>query len=196
MESLTRVTLSETFERFRKMVFDLSHDLGKPVHDLEVTGAELDVDATLAEKLRDVLIHALRNCLDHGLEAADVRAAANKPVKGRVAVACRQEDGRLTFEVSDDGAGIDLDRVRAKALTAGLATEDELDVMTDDALHDLIFSPGLSTAKAVTDVSGRGVGMDVIRSTMRELNGDATITSRRGEGSTLTLWVPSGGGAA
>jgi two-component system chemotaxis sensor kinase CheA len=191
IQRLTMVPLSNLFERFRKMVFDLADELDKRVNDMAVEGDDMLVDVTLLDKMRDVLIHALRNCLDHGIEPPAERAAALKPERGTIAVRCYQEEGALHFDIRDDGRGIDPEAVKAVALSKGVADQDALAKMSDEQILRLLFEPGFSTAKQVTDVSGRGVGMDVIRSTMRALKGEAEIESEFGVGTTLRLWIPA-----
>ena len=190
IQGLTMVPLADLFERFRKMVFDLSADLNKPVHDLQVTGDDIEVDVKLAERMRDVLIHALRNCVDHGIETPGERPKS-KPSRGLIQVHCSWQEKDLVFEVIDDGRGINPEAVRAKAFAKGLLDEKAVDALADSDVAELLFLPGFSMAEKVSEVSGRGVGMDVIRSTMVELKGDAEITSTFGQGTRLTLRIPS-----
>ena len=140
--------------------------------------------------MRDVLLHALRNCVDHGIEPRGERPES-KPGRGRIQVHCSWQGKDLVFEVVDDGRGIDPDALRARAFEKGLIQEEQVDAMPDEEVAELLFLPGFSMAKKITDVSGRGVGMDVIRSTMIGLKGDAAVSSRFGEGTRLTLRIPS-----
>ena len=190
VQALTQVPLSELFERFGKMVFDLGVELGKRVNDLQVTGADIYVDTKLIEKMRDVLIHALRNCLDHGLEDPH-EGPDTKPEKGTVSIHCFWEDNTLVIEVADDGRGVNLTKVKEKAYQKALIKEEDLDSVTQQDLIEMLFRPGFSMAEQVTDVSGLGVGMDVIRSTMRELKGDAVLATSAGENTILTLRIPA-----
>lgn len=190
VQELTRVPVAETLEQFKKMVVDLARDLGKRVEDPNITGGDIKVDSKLIELMRDVLMHALRNSVDHGIEPSSERAAAGKPEKGRIGIHCSNTEDGLVFEVSDDGAGIDLERVRARAFERRLVDEAELDGLGQRELIELLFQPGFSTAARVSDVSGRGVGLDVVRTTMRKLQGDAYVHTKAGEGTTLRLWIP------
>jgi two-component system chemotaxis sensor kinase CheA len=190
VRELTVVPLSDLFDRMTKMVLDLSIEVGKPMHDLVVEGGEIQVDTKLTEKLRDVLTHGLRNAVDHGIEDPKERPN-DKPRRATISVLASWEGDDLVVAVSDDGRGIDLERVRATAVERHQLSEDDAARATDAELIELLFTPGFSTARRVTELSGRGVGLDVIRTTMRELKGDATMTSTRGEGTTLTLRIPA-----
>jgi chemotaxis protein histidine kinase CheA len=190
VQGLTMVPLGELLDRFRKMVLDLARELEKRVGDPEIAGAEIEVDTKLIDKLSDVLGHAVRNAIDHGIEAPADRPP-DKPEKGRVAVRARWEARDLVIDVEDDGRGVDLDRVRQIALAKGSIREDQADTIAEPELLELLFLPGFTTMEQVTLVSGRGVGLDAIRSTMRALKGDASIRSKRGRGTTLTLRIPA-----
>jgi HPt (histidine-containing phosphotransfer) domain-containing protein/PAS domain-containing protein len=202
VQALTFVPLAELFERFRKVVFDLGRDLGKSVNDLEVAGEDIAVDAKLVDRLRDVLVHAAKNAIDHGIETPSARVAAGKPEKGTLKLEARWEEARvdatgkpgqraLVLELSDDGAGFDLERVKRRAFEQRVITEADLDRVDDAGAVELAFLPGVSTSDDVTDVSGRGVGMDVVRSVVAELRGTAEVSTRRGTGTTLTLKIPA-----
>lgn len=190
--ALSQVELDELFERLNKTLFDLGQELGKKVGDLVTSGGAIAVDAESASKLRDVLGHALRNAVDHGLEPPDARRAAGKPEKGKIELAARELDGQLVLTLEDDGAGFDVEALKARAFARGHRSEEELAALPDDAALALAFLPGVTTSAKVTAVSGRGVGMDVVASVMKELSGQATIESRRGQGSTLRLSIPLG----
>lgn len=190
VRELTVVPLDDLFERFRKMVLDLSIEVGKPVADLAVEGGDITVDTKLVEKMRDVLNHALRNAVDHGIEPAGQRPD-HKPEKGTISVRCFWRDEDLIVEVTDDGRGIDLEAVRRKAVQKRLLDGERAEEAGEEELLELLFSAGFTTAERVTDLSGRGVGLDVIRSTMLGLKGGAEIRSTRGEGTTLSLWIPA-----
>jgi signal transduction histidine kinase/HPt (histidine-containing phosphotransfer) domain-containing protein len=190
IRELTMSSLGEVLIPMRKMALDLAREQNKKVGDLEIVGGDILVDAQLLLKIKDILLHALRNAVDHGLETAEDRLAAQKPDQGRITIACAEENGELLVSVKDDGRGINTDRVKAKAFQLNLLTEDQLDSVPDTSLYEFIFRPGFSTAERVTEVSGRGVGMDVIRSRAEELHGTANIASRRGQGTTLTLRFP------
>ena len=190
VRELTMVSLGDVLIPMQKMALDLAREQSKKVSDLEIVGGDILVDGALLQKIKDILLHALRNAVDHGLEPAADRTAANKPEEGKITVHCRQQDGELHVSVEDDGRGINTDRVKAKAFQLNLVTEEQLDQVPDQALFEFIFRPGFSTAEKVTEVSGRGVGMDVIRSRAQELQGTAQVSSRRGQGTTLTLKFP------
>ncbi len=190
VRELTVVPLSDLFDRMTKMVLDLSIEVHKPLHDLAVEGADIQVDTKLIEKLRDVLTHGLRNAVDHGIEEPGERPD-DKPRRATISVTASWKDDDLVVAVTDDGRGIDVERVRATAVERHKLSEEDAARATDAELIELLFTPGFSTARRVTELSGRGVGLDVIRTTMRELKGDATLTSTRGEGTTLTLRIPA-----
>jgi two-component system chemotaxis sensor kinase CheA len=190
VRELTMVSLGDVLIPMQKMALDLAREQSKKVSDLEIVGGDILVDGALLQKIKDILLHALRNAVDHGLEPAADRSAANKPEAGKITVHCQQENGELSVSVVDDGRGINTDRVKAKAFQLNLVTEEQLDALPDQTLLEFIFRPGFSTAEKVTEVSGRGVGMDVIRSRAQELQGTAQVSSRRGQGTTLTLKFP------
>ncbi|SER70812.1 two-component system, chemotaxis family, sensor kinase CheA [Tranquillimonas rosea] len=173
--------------RFRRLVHDLSRELGKPLA-LEVTGEETELDKTVIERLADPLMHLIRNAADHGLEPPAARAAAGKPEEGRITLSARYSGAEVLVALSDDGGGLDRDRIRARAVERGLLAEDA--DPPDDALWKLIFEPGFSTAPAVTELSGRGVGMDVVRRTIEDLRGTIDVASAPGGGTTVTLRLP------
>jgi HPt (histidine-containing phosphotransfer) domain-containing protein/PAS domain-containing protein len=191
VQALTLTPLGELFDRLGKVVLDTARDVGKQVQDLEVVGEDVAVDAKLIDKLRDVLVHAVRNAVDHGIESPEQRRAAGKPEKGRLKLAASMKDATLVLSLSDDGAGFDLERVKRRALDRGAVTEAELGAMADADALELAFLPGVTTSDKVTEVSGRGVGMDVVRSVMGGLHGTARVSSSRGAGSTLTLEIPA-----
>jgi len=177
------------FQRFPRLVRDISRRLGKEV-ELVIEGEETEADKNVIEALADPLIHILRNSLDHGLEIAQVRLAAGKPATGVLKVSARQESDQVILEISDDGAGIDPQRVRAKAIERGLVTADGASSLSDHEAVQLVFLPGFSTAEQVSDLSGRGVGMDVVRTAVERVGGTVTLASERGRGTTLTLSLP------
>lgn len=189
-ESVMRIRMlpiSFSFNRFPRLVRDLSAKLGKQV-ELKINGEQTELDKTVLEKIADPLVHLVRNALDHGIELPDVRSAAGKPEQGTLTLAARHEGGNIVIEIGDDGAGLDPDKLIAKARERGLIGADE--TLPDDRINDLIFHPGFSTAKEVSDVSGRGVGMDVVRRNIKELGGAIELQSRKGEGSTIRIRLP------
>jgi two-component system chemotaxis sensor kinase CheA len=183
------VPIDMTFRRFPRLVRDVSIALGKEV-ELVITGEETELDKTVVEEIADPLVHLVRNALDHGIERPAVRTKRGKPRKGTVRLEARQEGDHILVQVSDDGGGIDLERVKQKAIEKGLATPERLRAMNQREILDLIFLPGFSTAEQVSDVSGRGVGLDVVRTNLDRLNGVIEVESEAGRGSTVTLRLP------
>jgi two-component system chemotaxis sensor kinase CheA len=181
------VPIGSLFGRFRRLIHDLSGELGKPI-EFVTAGEETELDKTMIERLADPLVHLIRNSVDHGLESADKRIASGKPTKGIVRLSAVYSGAEVAISVSDDGAGLNLARIRAKAEENGLITADAK--LTDAELHHLIFAPGFSTAKEVTSLSGRGVGMDVVKRTIDGLRGTIDVTSTPGQGTTMTLRLP------
>ena len=179
--------LKALFSRFPRVVRDLSGKLGKSV-ELVLEGEATEVDKTIIEELSDPLTHMIRNCIDHGLEDPSARVAAGKPEQGTIRLTAEQRNGRILIRVSDDGRGLDPDKVLAKAVEKGLVAPDE--ELGSDDIENLIFMPGFSTASSVSDVSGRGVGMDVVRSNIHKLGGRVSVESRVGKGTSFTLALP------
>jgi two-component system chemotaxis sensor kinase CheA len=189
-ESVMRVRMlpiSFVFSRFPRMVRDIAQRLGKQI-DLKLTGEQTELDKTVLEKIGDPLVHLVRNSIDHGIEMPDVRIAAGKDAAGTVHLDACHRGGNIAVEVSDDGGGLDKDRILAKAKQRGLVGQN--DVLTDEQIHDLIFLPGFSTAEKTTDLSGRGVGMDVVRRNVKELGGKIELRSERGKGSRFIITLP------
>jgi two-component system chemotaxis sensor kinase CheA len=189
-ESVMRVRMlpiNVVFSRFPRMVRDLAQRLGKHV-ELKLTGEQTELDKTVLEKIGDPLVHLVRNSIDHGIESPDKRAAAGKPASGTVHLDACHRGGNIAVEVSDDGGGLDKDRILAKARDRGLIGPN--DVLTDEQVYDLIFLPGFSTAEKTTDVSGRGVGMDVVRRNIKELGGKIELRSDYGKGSKTIITLP------
>jgi two-component system chemotaxis sensor kinase CheA len=181
------VPIGSLFGRFRRLVHDLSSELGKPIEFI-TSGEETELDKTMIERLADPLVHLIRNSVDHGLESAEKRAAAGKPNKGVVRLSAVYSGAEVAISVADDGAGLNAERIRAKAEENGLITPETK--LTDQELYQLIFAPGFSTAKEVTSLSGRGVGMDVVKRTIDGLRGTIDVSSRPGQGATMTLRLP------
>lgn len=177
------------FQRFPRLVRDLSKRLGKQIR-LEISGEETEADKNMIESLSEPLIHLLRNSLDHGIELPGVREQAGKSPEGLIAIHAWQDSDRVYISIRDDGAGIDPQRLKQKALEKNLLPQDKLDSMQEKDLLQLIFLPGFSTASQVSDVSGRGVGMDVVRSAIARVNGQVDLQSVIGKGTTLTLSLP------
>ncbi len=185
--SLRMVPIGTTFSRFRRLVRDLSAQLGKEI-TLVTEGAETELDKTVIERLGDPLVHLIRNCIDHGIEQPDRRRAGGKPAAGTIRLAAAHSGGYVLIRIEDDGAGLDKERIRARAVERGLASPDA--ELSEKELYQLIFAPGFSTAERVTGVSGRGVGMDVVRRTLDGLGGTVEVDSRPAEGTTITLKIP------
>jgi len=180
---------SVVFQRFPRLVRDISRKLGKEVQ-LVLEGEETEADKNIVEVLADPLIHIVRNSLDHGLEPPEDRAAAGKPRCGRLLIRAGQESDRVVIEIADDGRGIDTAAVKRKALAQGLIDPAAAEAMSEQEATELIFAPGFSTAAAITDLSGRGVGMDVVRTTIAKAGGSVELRSRLGAGTTLRLSLP------
>ncbi len=181
--------VSEVFERFPRLVRDLSRKLNKHI-ELRIVGEDTAADKTIIESLGDPLIHLVRNAIDHGIELPEQRAAAGKPEAGTIQLKAFQEGDQVVIEVSDDGKGIDPLAIRLKAFEKGMVTEEKADALSDQAAINLIFLPGFSTIEAVSDLSGRGVGMDVVRTAVEKINGQVTLSSRKGEGTLVRLSLP------
>ena len=184
---LRSMPVSMMFARLPRLVHDLGHKLGKRVA-LETTGQTTELDKTVLEKLSDPLVHIVRNSVDHGIEAQDDRIAAGKPAHGTIRLHAEHRGSAIVIEISDDGRGLDLPRILAIARHRGLVAADAQ--LRDDEIANLVFSPGFSTAPAVSDVSGRGVGMDVVWRHLKEVGGDVHIATTPGVGTRTTLRVP------
>jgi len=179
--------IANVFRRFPRIVRDLASTLGKNVI-LETSGEETELDKQVIEEVSDPLTHLIRNAVDHGLETPAQRLAAGKPAEGRIHLRAYHEGGNVVIEIADDGAGINAQRVRQKAIDRGLIAADAM--MTDEETNQLIMLPGFSTAEKITDVSGRGVGMDVVKRNVEALNGSISISSTQGKGSTFRIRLP------
>ena len=179
--------ISFAFSRFPRLVRDLSKQLDKEV-ELVMLGENTELDKTVMEKIGDPLVHLVRNSLDHGLESVAERESNGKTSSGTITLNAYHHGGNIVIEVKDDGAGLNKNRIRNKAIEKGLISED--DILSDAQVYDLIFQPGFSTADVVSDVSGRGVGMDVVRRNIAELNGSIDVTSTPGEGSIFSIRLP------
>jgi two-component system chemotaxis sensor kinase CheA len=184
---MSMVPIETLVVRFQRLVRDLSKELGKAVV-LETEGTDTRIDRSIIEQLTDPLLHILRNALDHGLEKPEDRVGKGKTVQGTITMRSYSAGANVIIEISDDGAGIDLARVRAKAVAQGLIAEDAQ--LAEADLIDLIFRPGFSTAEKVSGVSGRGVGMDVVRRNITDIRGDVRVSTRAGEGTTFTIRLP------
>jgi two-component system chemotaxis sensor kinase CheA len=185
--SIRMLPIGTTFSKFKRLVRDLSGELGKEI-ELNITGAETELDKTVIERLGDPLVHLIRNSIDHGIESPADREAAGKPRQGTIHLVAAHSGANVLIRITDDGAGIDTEAVRAKAIERGIIEADA--VLSEQDSFQLLFAPGFSTAKKVTNVSGRGVGMDVVKKTIDSLRGTIEISSEKGRGSTITLKLP------
>ena len=181
--------IGNIWSKFPRVVRDLATACSKQIQ-IEMEGKETELDKTIIESIKDPLTHLIRNAVDHGVEAPEKRVAAGKPAQGRLSLRAFHEGGQVNIEISDDGAGIDLERVKHKALDKNLITPDQAPRMSDREILNLIFLPGLSTAEKVTNVSGRGVGMDVVKTNIEKIGGTVDIQSRFGHGTTLKIKIP------
>lgn len=185
--SVRMLPIEMVFGKFRRVVRDLSAELGKDVV-LETFGGETEIDKNVLDRLSEPLVHMIRNSIDHGIESGDGRHSAGKPAQGRLRLSARQETGEIWISIQDDGKGLNAEAIRRKAIERGLIAAD--DVVPDTELYQLIFAPGFSTAEAVTSVSGRGVGMDAVLSTVTALRGSVDVQSRPSLGTSVTLRLP------
>ena len=181
--------IGRLFHKYPRIARDLARNLGKEV-ELALVGEDTEIDKTMVEDLSDPIIHLIRNAVDHGIEDPARRAAAGKPAKSVLRLEARQEGDHIVITVADDGRGMDPERLRAKALAQGVITAEEASTLDERQSYDLIFLPGFSTAEKVSDVSGRGVGMDVVRTNIQKLNGSIEIQSQLGKGTTLLIHLP------
>ena len=181
------VQINQIFSRFPRVVRDLSRDLNKKI-DLQIEGEDTELDKSVVEDLLDPIMHCVRNSVDHGIEAPEVRVAAGKPETGHVLLKASNEGNLIVIEISDDGAGINVDKVRNKAIQKGLIHPDK--VLSDQEAYQLIFEAGFSTADKISNVSGRGVGLDVVKTMIEKLNGTVTVFSEAGKGTTFSIKLP------
>ncbi|MCP3774886.1 chemotaxis protein CheW [Paenibacillus sp. MZ04-78.2] len=181
--------IEQLFNRFPRMVRDLAHHIGKEI-DFAIEGKETELDRTLIEEISDPLIHILRNAVDHGLESPEERVKAGKPAKGRLLLKAAHQENQIVISIRDDGRGIDPLKIKQSSIAKGFVTEEEASRMTDKELMFLIFKSGVSTAERVTDLSGRGVGMDIVRAHIEKLNGLIDIDSSPGVGTVFTIKLP------
>jgi len=181
--------IGNAWSKLPRIVRDLSHELGKKI-DLDMRGAETELDRQVLEMIKDPLTHMVRNSADHGVELPDERVRAGKPETGRILLNAYHEGGHIIIEIADDGRGINIDKVRAKAIASGLASESELAEMSDKQIMQFVFRAGFSTAEKVTNVSGRGVGMDVVRTNIEKIGGHVEMKSEPGRGSTFVVKIP------
>jgi len=181
--------IEKVFSKFPRLVRDLAGPLGKRV-ELKVYGEDTEVDRSVIEHIGDPMVHIIRNAIDHGLETPEERRAKGKSELGTITIRASQKGNQIVIEVSDDGRGIDVEKVKKKAIAKAIITADEASRMTDETAVNIIFLPGFSTAEVATELSGRGVGMDVVKTNISKLNGAVEIVTAKGAGSTFTIRLP------
>ncbi|WP_353686561.1 chemotaxis protein CheA [Thermodesulfovibrio sp. 3462-1] len=181
--------LQKVFVKFPRMVRDLARTLGKEV-DLEIIGEDTEVDKSVIEHIGDPLVHIIRNSIDHGIETPEERISKGKPSQGKIVINAYQKGTQIVIDISDDGKGIDVEAVKAKAITKGLITLEEAEKLSEEAIINLIFLPGFSTKDVSTELSGRGVGMDVVKSNVAKLNGYVEIFTEKDKGTTFRISLP------
>lgn len=187
--NMRMVPVETVFNRFPRMVRQLARELGKKVN-LEIIGAETELDRTVIDEIGDPLVHLLRNAIDHGIETPDVRRASGKPEEGTVKLKAYHSGNHVFIEIEDDGAGINRDKVLQKAIDKGVVSKQNAENLTDKQIYELIFAPGFSTADKISDISGRGVGLDVVKSTIESLGGTVAVDSEEGKGSIFSIQLP------
>ncbi len=191
-ENITRMRMQRIdhlYSALPRLVRDIAAELNKQV-SMECEGGDVELDREMIEMIRDPIMHLIRNCVDHGIEAPSVREAAGKSQDGMLRIASRQSGNRISMIIADDGGGLDLKRIAAQAVKAGLTTQEECDGLSASGIADLIFQPGLSTAAAVSTVSGRGVGMDVVKANIERIGGTIAVSSTPGRGTRFELQLP------
>ena len=181
--------ISSSFGKFPRMVRDMSQKIGKPI-DVVIHGEETEMDRSMIEEINDPLIHLVRNSVDHGIESPEERRAAGKPERGTITLTARHEQGRIILTVEDDGGGIDGEKLRKSAVQKGLITPEEAAALTEDQSIDLMFMAGLSTAQKVTDISGRGVGLDIVSTNIQRVNGSIQVETQIGRGTQFKIVLP------
>ncbi|MDE0562093.1 chemotaxis protein CheA [Exiguobacterium sp. B2(2022)] len=187
--TLRMMPIEQVFNRFPRMVRSVAKDIHKKVQ-LNISGAETELDRTVIDEIGDPLVHLIRNAIDHGIERPEVRVQAGKPEQGMLALRAYHGGNRVFIEIEDDGAGINVDKVRAKALERGVISDEEATMMTENELAMLIFAPGFSTADVVTDLSGRGVGLDVVKNKIESLGGVVSLETVAGQGTKFQVSLP------
>lgn len=185
--SMRMLPIGTTFSKFKRLVYDLSGNLGKIVK-LTTDGGDTELDKTVIERLNDPMVHIIRNCVGHGIESPEVRKRSGKATEGNVHLSASHSGGNVLIQISDDGAGLDHEAIRSRAVEKGIIQPDA--ELTEKEIFFLIFEPGFSTAEKVTDISGRGVGMDVVKRSVESLRGSIDISSKKGNGMTITLKLP------
>ncbi len=191
-DAITRMRMQRVellFNTFPRLVRDLSHDLGKTI-TLDIEGSDVELDREVIEVIRDPLVHIVRNAIGHGIETPEERLAAGKPETGHLRIAARQTGNRISIVISDDGRGLDEEKIAYKALASGLITQSQREAMDSHQIQQLVFEPGLSTASEISSISGRGVGLDVVRDNLERVGGWIEMTSTPGQGAAIHLHIP------
>jgi two-component system chemotaxis sensor kinase CheA len=183
------VKIERIFNKFPRMVRDLSRKLGKKI-EFVVEGQDTELDRTVLDQINDSLVHLVRNAVDHGIEFPEERIKAGKPEVGLIRLSAKREKSNVVIEIEDDGKGLDPDLIKKKALERGLVDPSEIEKMSDEDIKMLIFMPGFSTKNSATEISGRGVGMDVVKTTAEKLGGNVRIYSKKGEGTKIRINLP------
>lgn len=187
--TMRMVPIDQVFNRFPRMIRQLARDLNKNV-EIEIVGADTELDRTVIDEIGDPLVHLIRNAMDHGIETPEVRRAKGKPEQGTVKLEAYHSGNHVFIEISEDGAGINQEKVLNKALENGIVTKEQAQMLTEDQICALIMASGFSTAETISDVSGRGVGLDVVKNTIESLGGSIAITSKENEGSVFSIQLP------
>ena len=182
--------IGNAWQKLPRIVRDLSNELGKKI-ELEMQGAETELDRQVLDLIKDPLTHMVRNSADHGIETPEQRRAAGKPEHGQIRLSAYHEGGYIIIQVADDGRGLDTNRIKAKAVAQGLVSEIDAEKLTESQIHKFIFAPGFSTAAEITNVSGRGVGMDVVRNNIDQIGGTIDVKSVAGAGLGFTIKIPA-----
>lgn len=189
MMKIRMIPLNHIFNRFPRTVRDLAHREGKEV-DFVIEGGDTELDRSVMDGLNDPLLHLIRNAIDHGIETSQERAAVGKPEKGTLLLSARRDRDNVIITIEDDGRGIDAEKVRQKAIRTGIISPEEAGALSREESYELLFRPGFSTAETITDVSGRGVGLDVVKNSIESLKGTVRVYSKEGEGTTFELLLP------
>jgi two-component system, chemotaxis family, sensor kinase CheA len=187
--NIRMVQIGESFKRFERIVRDISHERGKKV-DLVLNGGETELDKTIIEKITDPLMHLVRNAVDHGVDLPEERISKGKPEVGKVTLNAYHEAGNIVIEITDDGNGLNKEKIISKALEKGIITPEQVSTISDNDLFQFIFAPGFSTADKITDISGRGVGMDVVKKNIESLRGYVVLKSQEGKGTAVRIYLP------
>lgn len=189
--SFDKASLRDYVRGYNQMLQEVARQSGKDIEDLSVDLEFHHFDSDMLARINDILLHCLRNAIDHGIESDQDRRAAGKQERGRIELRTREEDGVAYIEIKDNGRGIDIERVKAKAIELGLISAHDAQLMTDSETLPLLFHPGVSTATAVTEMSGRGLGMDIVRDYVQSLSGQLAVNFQRGQGTTFSMWIPT-----